>query len=810
MTDDQRWRGFIDYVDEPLVTGWAFDTRNPNLPLLIQVAAASGRKEIAKANIFRQDLQDHGIGDGRHGFVADLQNFSALDGAIEISILGSDCVLAKDIHLDALSLHDAIPPIPESFSALMMLTAAELRAAAASAAQGGASWSRPPDDAQPSTAGRSRSATLLDTAHPERDSEGLISKFLRYEVIRSGGKNLRAKVSGTTKDRLDVLLWYIAEYSLRWGRSLSIPLSETQIRYLNNPVPVSEFPASISVALLNILRRERPDLLDVTRPEVEKEALYWWCFEKTPHLNLERKLVTPDQACVLRRVDQVSFGRFPLSTFMRLHIAKNPELQCLNLHSAAGRLAALHYFLLLSFKHPHIVDFLPLQSVRILLARPTDGTDTFENNLSFLLQDVTVAQTLTREARRRSETSAASSPAVVQSEGRDATPKGDVPDEAEEGVAVIGPIEKTSGLGQATRLSYQILERSSAPTLSALPFNVENPALVGFSSRINYRSYNRPHRINLLHLNAESVPLAFSILPKATFDKSYNIGYFFWELNKMPEAHFLALDLLDEVWVSSEYVRDIYADQTHKPVVNVGMAVEELPPNLKPHPKFCHGGAFTFLATFDSFSFAERKNPLAAVRAFQAAFDREDREVCLIIKTWNRSRVSNSYQVSVWRAIDDLIRDDPRIRIIDETFTYEQILSLKLACDCYVSLHRAEGFGFGMLEAMQLGRPVIATAYSGNMEFCRPDNAYLVDYKLVPVGTDEYPAVERGSLWAEPDIHSAARAMRDVYANRDEASCRGANAARFVAENFSVVAIAKRYRQRIQDIEARQILPKQL
>ncbi len=109
--------------------------------------------------------------------------------------------------------------------------------------------------------------------------------------------------------------------------------------------------------------------------------------------------------------------------------------------------------------------------------------------------------------------------------------------------------------------------------------------------------------------------------------------------------------------------------------------------------------------------------------------------------------MSNAFQVGVWRAIDDLIQDDPRIRVIDETFTYEQIISLKLACDCYVSLHRAEGFGFGMLEAMQLGRPVIATSYSGNMDFCTSENSYLVDYDLIPVGYDEYLTVEKGSVW---------------------------------------------------------------
>ncbi|KAA0113762.1 glycosyltransferase family 1 protein [Methylobacterium sp. P1-11] len=801
MTDDQRWRGFVDFIDEPFITGWAFDARNPNLPLLVQITAARGKKEIARADIFRQDLKDHGIGDGRHGFVADLQNFSSADGAIEISILGSDHILANDIHLDTLSLCRAIPPLPNSFSALMTMMAAELRIAAAPTTHGGTDRTRLSDDVRSSPNGRPLSAILLETANPDDDPDGLISKFLNNEVIRSGGTDLKAKLSGTAKDRMDVLLWYIGEYSLRWGRSLSVPLSQTQLRFLNAPLPVSEFPASVTVALWNLLRRNRPDLLDVTMPEVENEALYWWCFEKTPQLNLERKLVTPEQTSVLQKIDSSCTSKFPLSTFMRLHIARTPELQCLNLHSSAGRLAALHYFLLLSCKHPYVANLLPPLPVRALLASKLNGVNSFEDNLSFLLQDAPDASTFAHTARLYSDAhGVAISPRAAQNAGSGAALTADARNEIKEGVTVIGPIDKTSGLGQATRLSYQILEQGITPSLSALPFNVENPALVGFSSRLDYHHAKHPHRVNLFHLNSDFIPISFSILDRSAYENSYNIGYFFWEINKIPESHLLALELLDEIWTSSDYVREIYAARTHKPVVNVGMAVENLPPHLEPHRDFCQDGVFTFLTTFDSFSFVERKNPLAAVRAFKAAFDKKNRDVALIIKTWNRNRVSNAFQVSVWRAIDDLILDDPRIRVIDETFTYEQILSLKLACDCYVSLHRAEGFGFGMLEAMQLGRPVIATGYSGNMDFCTPKNSYLVDYDLVSVGYDEYLSVERGSVWADPNIPSAAAAMLEVVSNRDEAKMRGLRAAQFVRDNFSVQAIASRYRSRLHEI----------
>ena len=268
----------------------------------------------------------------------------------------------------------------------------------------------------------------------------------------------------------------------------------------------------------------------------------------------------------------------------------------------------------------------------------------------------------------------------------------------------------------------------------------------------------------------------------------------------MPEAHFLALELLDEIWVSSDYVRDVYVARTRKPVVNVGMAVEDLPPGLPSRASAPGKGTFTFLTTFDSFSFVERKNPLAVVRAFRAAFDGTGPAGELVLKPGNRTRGSAPPQVAVWREIDRATRQDGRIKIIDETFTYEQLIALKAACDCYVSLHRAEGFGFGMLEAMQLGRPVIATAYSGNMDFCRPETSYLVDYDLILVGHDEYPAVERGSVWAEPKIESAVAAMRDVVSNPEEASSRGSRAAEFVKDNFSIQAISERYKRRIGNV----------
>jgi glycosyltransferase involved in cell wall biosynthesis len=187
------------------------------------------------------------------------------------------------------------------------------------------------------------------------------------------------------------------------------------------------------------------------------------------------------------------------------------------------------------------------------------------------------------------------------------------------------------------------------------------------------------------------------------------------------------------------------------------------------------------------------------IEAFTTAFPDDD-DVRLLLKTHNRDYVRQPQQRKVWAEVSRLLQRDPRIKLLNETLPYRETLALKRGCDSYVSLHRSEGWGFGLIEAMGLGVPVVATAYSGNMEFCSPETAFLVDYDLVPVRHGEYAYASEGQVWAEPRLQSAADALRRVAADPAERERRTSAAAEYVQRNFSVQAVGGRYRERLEAI----------
>jgi glycosyltransferase involved in cell wall biosynthesis len=672
--------------------------------------------------------------------------------------------------------------------------------------------------------------------YPGAAGDGLITLYLAYECYRTR-VNERLDLDGDTLEHLRVIDWYFTVYLNH--RKHKLPLSARQAAFLNAPLPVVDFARTVSMVSHTFIRRELGQHWDLNDNRVVTEAIYWWCIERVPPMKLEGVLVPDYYIDLLNEVNATQrWLPFQLNYFAQRYYEVHSALHFLRLDRKADRLALLVYLVLLCGKEPHLARYLPRDAIGRLLApmREQPGFIVLDSILAQLpsaglaagleldedwapgpsfnlapeeaearlaggriIRENLIETIETGGYSLRSGRKLRGYSSEHYAECYDGRPE--LADPLYPGVALIGPLSATSGLGQASRMSLQVLETLTG-NISLQNFDMDNPAPVGFSNETETKFPKVPRSVNIIHLNAESIPLAFAYQERPVYKDSYNIGYFFWELTRIPACHHLALTMLDEIWVSSEYNREIYSRYTDIPVINVGMAVEPIESDLELTRSYfaLPEDTFIFLATFDSFSFVERKNPLGVIRAFREAFPPSRQDVALVLKTQNRFKVDDPYQKKVWAQIMHHCASDPRISVINETFSFAELLAFKKLCDCYVSLHRSEGWGFGMIEAMQLGIPVIATAYSGNMEFCNAQTCYLVEYDLVGPQPHEYIFVERDSQWAEPRTASASAAMREVEQNRERALEIGAAAQLNVRTNFSVDAIASRYAGRLGEI----------
>ncbi len=309
--------------------------------------------------------------------------------------------------------------------------------------------------------------------------------------------------------------------------------------------------------------------------------------------------------------------------------------------------------------------------------------------------------------------------------------------------------------------------------------------------------------VHFLNLNPELVPECLATHLTRLNDKDYVIGQFYWELSDIGSAHRCGLSLVDEIWVASEYLRSIYTRVVEVPVIVMGQAVEVHPAAPVSRSFFSlPEESYLFLFSFDAHSGLLRKNPLDLALAFRHAFPSGSEKAGLVIKTMNTAGLQRAEERRTWGKVLDLAARDPRIVVIDRPFSTEQLAGLFECCDCYVSLHRSEGFGYGPAEALARGKPVIVTAYSGVTDFCGPETALLVDYKLCEVkkGTYLYMDPHRRYEWAAPNIDTAGEHMRRLYQDPGFGMQLGRNGKRLMAERYTVAALGRRYRARLREL----------
>ncbi|KQT85355.1 hypothetical protein ASG48_08915 [Aurantimonas sp. Leaf443] len=280
--------------------------------------------------------------------------------------------------------------------------------------------------------------------------------------------------------------------------------------------------------------------------------------------------------------------------------------------------------------------------------------------------------------------------------------------------------------------------------------------------------------------------------PKA-FGAKRRIGFWQWELEKFPEPAKIAMDLVDEIWCHSEHSAKAFRSATDKPVIKVPLPV--IVPTVRQASRSEFGlpdDCFIIFTSFDGASAIARKNPLGAIEAFGKAFPAaEHPDKRLVVKAMN-----TAYD-SLWRECLRRAELDDRILIREGVLDKDDYYALLTSCDAILSLHRSEGFGRLMAEGMALGIPVIATGYSGNMDFMNEGNSWPVGGSLVTVLAGDY-AFHQDQVWMQPDTDLAAAALLECATNPGLRATK-IEAARRTIEAYSPEACGRRYRQLLDE-----------
>lgn len=362
------------------------------------------------------------------------------------------------------------------------------------------------------------------------------------------------------------------------------------------------------------------------------------------------------------------------------------------------------------------------------------------------------------------------------------------------GIRIIGNVRGESGMGQSLRCFAAGCEATGVP-YAFLDSRSRNPSRRLASAPAGTADNPTGLRANMLYMPLEQVGHMLASLGEQALRGRYNILMPFWELATCPAEWRHAASSVQELWAPTRFIEDALATLGPLPT-----QVLHMPPCVPtPRPRTLTRSeaglpqdAFLFFFSFDFFSYPERKNPLAVVAAFREAFPRGTEATSLLISAMNADERS-----PYWQRLRAAVATDPRITLLSRPMAHDEVLGLCRLSDCYVSLHRSEGFGYGPAEAMLLGKPVILTNYSGPCDYARPDNACLVNFSLIDVGPNDYIHHE-GRTWADPDVSHAAWHMRQLAANPTMAAEVGRRGRQVISDQHAPEVVGLLYQQRLQ------------
>jgi glycosyltransferase involved in cell wall biosynthesis len=304
------------------------------------------------------------------------------------------------------------------------------------------------------------------------------------------------------------------------------------------------------------------------------------------------------------------------------------------------------------------------------------------------------------------------------------------------------------------------------------------------------------HGVNLFQFSARWVPHYFSRLGKKSLDNFYNIGYWFCEVPHIPDNWAHQMEYFDEIWTSSSFCANAFSRSARIPVNKIPLHIEARDITKRIASRIAGGNEFNFnfLTIFNVYSDAERKNALFTIRAFLNAYEK-NKNIRLIVKVSNLE-----HDPILVDKLSAIRQQHKNIEIIDGYVETEKVQALYEKADAYVSLHRAEGFGLTISDAMSRGIPVITTGYSGNMEFCQPDDTRLVSYSLRTVGHERL-RYRSDDVWAEPDMTDAVLAFKEVVTEHSKWLRKADLARARISKYFSGSAVSSLMRERLDLID---------
>lgn len=361
------------------------------------------------------------------------------------------------------------------------------------------------------------------------------------------------------------------------------------------------------------------------------------------------------------------------------------------------------------------------------------------------------------------------------------------------GVDVVGFFNGEFGLAEAGRLLVRSLRSVNYPVSTIL------------TTVPNHRNQNPfptenvwQHDTAIVSVNAGELPGVYRTFGPDPFRNRYVIGQWFWELEEFPQQCHIGYQYVNELWASTKFIQETISKYAPANVKVVHMPLPLLPPDVDESIKRevfnIDNDRFMFLFTFDFCSTTARKNPQGVIKAFKQAFIENEGPI-LVIKSVNGNHFPGKLESLMAYAEG---RKD--IIFFNEHFDHSKVGALRNLCDCYVSLHRSEGLGLTISEAMCLGKPVIATGYSGNMDFMTKNNSIPISWEYTSVGPNAEPYQADGR-WAEPNINEASHAMRYLYSNQAMAKKLGNQAKKDMKEKFSLETCGHRMVEHLNTLQ---------